>query len=234
VSLIRESIKPRSVRGRADGGDIGYIRIAAFNESTAEQLRKAIDEIGARIAPDRLKGYVVDLRNNPGGLQEAAVAAADAFLDDGEIVSIRARKFDDEKSFRAQPGDLTRGKKLVVLINAGSASMAEVVAGALKDNHRATLVGSRSFGEGSLSSLVQLGPKQGALRLTTGHYVTPAGRVIEGNGVVPDVEALQDLPDAFKTDVKLDDDKRARLQSYVPPDAVADKALAAAYDVLRR
>jgi carboxyl-terminal processing protease len=234
MALVRDNIRARSVRSHIEGDDIGYIRIGAFNENTAEQLRKAIEDIAAHIAPDKLKGYVVDLRNNPGGLQDAAIAAADAFLEDGEIASIRARKSDEVRHFRAQPGDLTHGKKLIALINAGSASTAEVVAGALQDNHRATLVGTRTFGEGSIASLIPLGARQGALRLATGHYVTPSGRVIETNGIAPDVEAPQNLPDDLKAEIKSEGAKRPALQSYIPPDPAADKALTVAYDLLRK
>ena len=234
LALVRDSIRPSPVRSHVEGGDIGYIRIGTFTDNTAEQLQKAIGDIAAQVAPDKLKGYVVDLRNNPGGAQDSAIAAADAFLDDGEIVSIRARKADEVRHFRAQPGDLTHGKKLIVLINAGSASTAEVVAGALQDNHRATLVGTRSFGEGSIASLIPLGPKQGAVRLATGHYVTPSGRVIESNGIAPDVEASQDLPDDVKAQIKSEGAKRPSLQSYIPPDPAADKALTTAYGLLRK
>ena len=188
----------RSVRGRGEGGDIGYIRIIQFNEATADQLKKAIDDIAAQIPAEKLKGYVIDLRNNPGGTLDGAIAAADGFLDDGEIVSIRHRASDKVERFRAKAGDLANGKPIVVLINGGSAAKAEIVAGALKDNHRATVVGTRSFGEGWDSTTVPLGPNKGALRLATGHYITPSGRLIQSNGIVPDVEAPQDVPDDLK------------------------------------
>ena len=141
---------------------------------------------------------MIDLRNNPGGTLDGAIAAADGFLDDGEIVSIRHRASDKVERFRAKAGDLANGKPIVVLINGGSAAKAEIVAGALKDNHRATVVGTRSFGEGWDSTTVPLGPNKGALRLATGHYITPSGRLIQSNGIVPDVEAPQDVPDDLK------------------------------------
>jgi carboxyl-terminal processing protease len=237
TAIVRDNITRRSVRARNEGDDIGYIRIIQFNETTADQLKKAVEDIAAKIPPDKLKGYVVDLRNNPGGTLDGAVAAADGFLDDGEIVSIRHRTSDKVERFRAKAGDLANGKPIVVLINGGSAAKAEIVAGALKDNHRATVVGTRSFGEGWDSTTVPLGPNKGALRLATGHYITPSGRLIQTNGIVPDVEASQDVPDDLKAKaaVKTKDNKdRPILQSYIPPDPNADKALTAAYALLRK
>jgi carboxyl-terminal processing protease len=236
ISVVRDNTSRRSVRGRGEGGDIGYIRIIQFNEATADQLKKAIDDIAAQIPPEKLRGYVIDLRNNPGGTLDGAIAAADGFLDDGEIVSIRHRASDKVDRFRAKAGDLANGKPIVVLINGGSAAKAEIVAGALKDNHRATVVGTRSFGEGWDSTIVPLGPNKGALRLATGHYITPSGRLIQSNGIVPDVEAPQDVPDDLKvkTTAKTKDKDQPALQSYIPPDPSADKALTAAYALLRK
>jgi carboxyl-terminal processing protease len=238
IAFTRDSVSTRAVRARADGGDVAYIRISQFQEDTADQLEKALTEVAGQIAPERLKGFVLDLRNNPGGLPDQGISVADAFLDAGEIVSIRGRKTSANRHFFAKPGDLADGKPVVVLINAGSASAAEIVAGALKDNHRATLVGTRSFGEASASTVVPIGPRTGpgpgALRLTTGHYFTPSGRVITGNGVLPDVEALQqNIPDQFRNDSKSKDKEHATFQSYVPPDPNADSALTVAYELLR-
>jgi carboxyl-terminal processing protease len=236
LSIARDNPTRRSVRDRGEGGDIGYIRIIQFNEATGDELKKAIDDIAAQIPAEKLKGYVIDLRNNPGGTLDAAIAAADGFLDDGEIVSIRHRSSDKVERFRAKAGDLANGKPIVVLINGGSAATAEIVAGALKDNHRATVVGTRSFGEGWDSTLVSLGPNKGALRLATGHYITPSGRLIQSNGIVPDVEAPQDVPDALKVKAaaKPTGKDQPMLQSYIPPDPAADKALTAAYALLRK
>ena len=236
ISVVRDNATRRSVRARGEGGDIGYIRIIQFNESTADQLKKAVDDIAAQIPPEKLKGYVIDLRNNPGGMLDGAIAAADGFLDDGEIVSIRHRSSDKVERLRAKAGDLANGKPIVVLINGGSAAKAEIVAGALKDNHRGTVVGTRSFGEGWDSTTVPLGPGKGALRLATGHYITPSGRLIQSNGIVPDVEAPQDVPDALKVKAaaKTKDKDQPALQSYIPPDPNADKALTAAYALLRK
>jgi len=236
ISVVRDNATRRSVRARGEGGDIGYIRIIQFNESTADQLKKAVDDIAAQIPSEKLKGYVIDLRNNPGGTLDGAIAAADGFLDDGEIVSIRHRSSDKVERLRAKAGDLANGKPIVVLINGGSAAKAEIVAGALKDNHRGTVVGTRSFGEGWDSTTVPLGPGKGALRLATGHYITPSGRLIQSNGIVPDVEAPQDVPDALKVKAaaKTKDKDQPALQSYIPPDPNADKALTAAYALLRK
>jgi carboxyl-terminal processing protease len=236
ISIVRDNPTRRSVRGRGEGGDIGYIRIIQFNEATGNELKKAIDDIAAQIPPEKLRGYVIDLRNNPGGTLDGAIAAADGFLDDGEIVSIRHRISDKVERFRAKAGDLAGGRPIIVLINGGSAAKAEVVAGALKDNHRATVVGTRSFGEGWDSTTIPLGPNKGALRLETGHYITPSGRLIQSNGIVPDIEAPQDVPDALKVKAvaKTKDKDPPALQSYIPADPSADKALTAAYALLRK
>ena len=233
VSITRDRIKTPAVRARPEGGDVGYLRIGQFDVQTVDQLRQAIKDISATIAPEKLKGYVVDLRNSPGGTLEQAVAVADAFLDDGEIVSIRSRKPEDTKRFRAKTGDLAGGKPLVVLLNAGSAAAAEIVAGALQDHHRATVVGTRSFGDGAVATMIALGQDAGQIHLTTGHYVTPSGRVIEKKGIAPDVEVAQDLPDDLKPTSKAGGDKAA-LESYVPPDPQADKALNRAFELLRK
>jgi carboxyl-terminal processing protease len=232
LALVRERLKAQSVKARAEG-DVGYIRIAEFNEQTGEQLKKAIADLAAQIPADQLKGYVIDLRNDSGGRLEDAVAVADHFLDSGEIVSVRGRGTDDAKRFRATPGDLANGKRLVVLINAGSASAAEIVAGALQDSHRATIVGTRSFGQGSVGTLIPLGADNGALHLTTGHYVTPSGRLIEKKGIAPDVEMHQDLPDELKSQAKTEP-KEPPLESYIPRDPKADKALNRGYELLRQ
>jgi carboxyl-terminal processing protease len=232
LSLVRAKLDTRSVRARVEGGDVGYIRIAQFDGQTADQLKQAIADIAGQVPADQLKGYVLDLRNDPGGPIDAAVPVADDFLDSGEIVAIRGRTAEETKHIRATAGDLAKGKSLVVLINAGSAATSEVVAGALQDAHRATLVGTRSFGQGAVGTLIALGPDNGAIHLTTGHYVTPAGHTIEGKGISPDVEAAQDLPDDLKPSPKADL-KEPNLQSYIPPDAKADKALNVAYDMLR-
>ena len=235
----------RPVRYHTDGGDIGYIRITSFNEQTTEGLRKAIATIQKEIPQDKLVGYVVDLRNNPGGLLDQAVSVSSTFMARGEVVSTRGRNPEETQRFTAHGGDLTKGKPLVVLINGGSASASEIVAGALHDHKRATLIGTRSFGKGSVQTIIPLGAGNGALALTTARYFTPSGHSIQALGIKPDIEVLQDVPDELKgrVDFRGEASMRGHLsaegteqsgsQSYVPPDEKDDKALAAAYNLLR-
>ena len=245
VTLTRDNIRVRSVRARVEGGDIGYIRITTFNEQTTEGLKRELASLTKQIGDDKLKGFILDLRNNPGGLLEEAVTVSDAFLDRGEIVSTRGRNAEETQRRVAHPGDLTKGKKLIVLINGGSASASEIVAGALQDHKRATLIGTRSFGKGSVQTIIPLGSGNGALRLTTARYYTPSGRSIQAKGIEPDIEVLQDVPEELKarTDTKGEASLRGHLkgdagkeqtgsQSYVPPDAKDDKALKMADDLL--
>src|SRR3974390_3394700 len=174
VTIVRDVIRVRSVRSEAME-DVGYVRITQFTEQTSEGLKKAISDLQGEIAADKLKGYVIDLRNNPGGLLDQAISVSDAFLEKGEIVSTRGRDPEETQRWNAHPGDLTKGKPLVVLINGGSASAAEIVAGALQDQKRATLIGTRSFGKGSVQTIIPLGGGNGALRLTTARDYTPPG-----------------------------------------------------------
>ncbi|HPD82419.1 MAG: S41 family peptidase [Alphaproteobacteria bacterium] len=185
IEIIRNIIKIQSVRSRIEQGDIGYIRITTFNQNTTPGLEKAIKEIKAE-AGDKLKGYVLDLRNNPGGLLDQAISVSDTFLDKGEIVSTRGRNESDTKRDNATPGDLTDGKPMIVLINGGSASAAEIVAGALQDHRRGILLGTQSFGKGSVQTIIPL-PGHGAMRLTTARYYTPSGRSIQAEGIEPDI-----------------------------------------------
>jgi carboxyl-terminal processing protease len=245
VSIVREIIRVRPVTYRTDGGDIGYVRISSFNEQTTDGLRKAIGDIAKQIPPDKLAGYVVDLRNNPGGLLDQAVSVSGTFMARGEVVSTRGRTPEETQRFAARTGDLTKGKPLAVLINGGSASASEIVAGALHDHKRATLIGTRSFGKGSVQTIIPLGAGKGALALTTARYFTPSGRSIQAKGVTPDIEILQDVPDELKarSETKGEASMRGHLsaegaeqtgsQSYVPPAEKDDKALGAAYKLLR-
>ncbi|MGZ5828322.1 MAG: S41 family peptidase [Xanthobacteraceae bacterium] len=246
VSIVRDVIRVRSVRSRVEGEDVGYIRISQFNEQTTDGLKKALSDISTQIANDKLRGYVIDLRNNPGGLLDQAISVSDTFLERGEIVSTRGRDPEETQRFNAKAGDLTKGKPVIVLINGGSASASEIVAGALQDHKRATLVGTRSFGKGSVQTIIPLGSGNGALRLTTARYFTPSGKSIQAKGIVPDIEVLQDVPDEVKarvTETKGESSLRGHLkaegeegggsQSYVPPEAKDDKALGAALDLLR-
>jgi carboxyl-terminal processing protease len=246
VSITRDVIRVRSVRSRVEGEDVGYIRISQFNEQTTDGLKKALTDISSQISNDKLRGYIIDLRNNPGGLLDQAISVSDAFLDRGEIVSTRGRDPEETQRFNAKAGDLSKGKPVIVLINGGSASASEIVAGALQDHKRATLIGTRSFGKGSVQTIIPLGSGNGALRLTTARYFTPSGKSIQAKGIVPDIEVLQEVPDEVKariTETKGEASLRGHLkaegeegggsQSYVPPEAKNDKALNSALDLLR-
>jgi len=186
VTLSRAIIHVVSVKSDLKGDNIGYVRIAAFTESTARELATAIGRLKDR-ARGRLNGLILDLRNDPGGLLDAAVEVAGDFTDGGVVVTTRGRTGQDDHVYRAPAtGDLVRGTPIVVLINSASASAAEIVAGALQDHHRATVMGTRSFGKGSVQTIIPL-DGQGALRLTTALYYTPSGRSIQGQGIAPDI-----------------------------------------------
>lgn len=185
VTLTRETITIRAVRARAEG-DIGVLRLTTFNEQTYDNLESAISDLKEEIGEDNIKGYVLDLRNNPGGLLSQAIAVSDAFLDSGEIVSTRGRNLEEADRVNAKPGDLTDGKPIVVLINEGSASASEIVAGALQDQRRAVILGAKSFGKGSVQTVMRLGDN-GAMKLTTARYYTPSGRSIQSLGIEPDI-----------------------------------------------
>ena len=185
VTIVRDTIKIRAVRSRVEG-DVGVIRVTTFNEQTFENLEAGIKEVTEEIGADKIKGYVIDLRNNSGGLLNQAIAVSDAFLEKGEIVSTRGRDPEDSERYNAQPGDLTDGKPIVVLINGGSASASEIVAGALQDHRRAIILGAKSFGKGSVQTIMPLSG-EGALRMTTARYYTPSGRSIQALGIEPDI-----------------------------------------------
>jgi carboxyl-terminal processing protease len=244
VSITRDIIRVRSVRSRLEGDDVGFIRVTQFNEQTTDGLKKAVADLTAQ-AGDKLKGFVIDLRNNPGGLLDQAISVSDAFLEKGEIVSTRGRNAEETQRFNARAGDLSKGKPLIVLINGGSASASEIVAGALQDHRRATVIGTRSFGKGSVQTIIPLGSGNGALRLTTARYFTPSGRSIQAKGISPDIEVLQEVPDELKTrtdtrgeaslrgHLKAEGDEQTGSQSYIPPDPKDDKALHNALDLIR-
>jgi carboxyl-terminal processing protease len=185
VKLTRAIVKIQSVKSHLEGPDVGYIRITSFNEQTDSGLQAAMKSLKAQ-AGDKLTGIVLDLRNNPGGLLDQAIAVSDDFLEQGEIVSTRGRHPEDGARYNARPGDITNGLPMVVLINGGSASASEIVAGALQDHHRAVLLGTKSFGKGSVQTIIQL-PGHGAMRLTTARYYTPSGRSIQAKGIEPDI-----------------------------------------------
>jgi carboxyl-terminal processing protease len=242
--ITRDSIRVRSVRSRVEGDDLGYVRITTFNETTTEIFKQAIDEVTTQITKDKIKGFIIDLRNNPGGLHDQVVAVADEVLERGEIVSTRTRDPKDAQRFNARAGDATNGKPIVVLINGGTAAGAEILAGALQDNKRATLIGTRSFGKGTVQTIIPLGADKGALRLTTARYYTPSGRSIQARGIDPDVEILQDVPEAAKATADTKGEaalpghlaaqgvEQSGSQSYVPPNAKDDKALRRAIELL--
>jgi carboxyl-terminal processing protease len=243
VKLTRETIRVRPVRARAEG-DVGVLRVSQFNEQTFENLRTSIDKLSSEIGADKLKGFVIDLRNNPGGLLDQAIMVSDAFLERGEIVSTRGRNAEETQRFNAKAGDLSKGKPLVVLVNGGSASASEIVAGALQDHKRAMVMGTRSFGKGSVQTIIPLGGN-GAVRLTTARYYTPSGRSIQAKGIDPDREVLQEIPEELKGKdetkgeaglrghLKNDKEERGGSSAYVPPDPAKDKQLIAAYEYLR-
>src|SRR5262249_3737434 len=245
VAITREIIHVRPVRFHTENGDIGYIRITSFNEQTTDGLRKAIASIQKEIPQDKLVGYVVDLRNNPGGLLDQAVSVSSTFMARGEVVSTRGRNPEETQRFTAHGGDLLKGKPLVVLINGGAASGSGSVAGARPGHKRAPPIGPRGFGKGSGQTIIPLGTGNGALALTTARYYTPSGRSIQAKGIAPDIEILQNVPDELKgrMDIMGEASMRGHLsadgaeqtgsQSYVPPDEKDDKALHAAYDLLR-
>src|SRR5947208_4706256 len=185
VKLTRAIIKIQSVRSHLEGKNIGYIRITSFNEQTDVGLNNAMKNLKQQ-ADNKLIGIVLDLRNNPGGLLDQAVAVSDAFLEKGEIVSTRGRRADDAQRYNARQGDIATGLPVAVLINGGSASASEIVAGALQDHHRAVLLGTKTFGKGSVQTIIPLAG-HGAMRLTTARYYTPSGRSIQARGIDPDI-----------------------------------------------
>ncbi|MCQ0987790.1 S41 family peptidase [Jiella marina] len=252
LTLTRDEIRVPSVRHTVEE-DVGYLKVLKFNEQTTVGLEDAIEDIKEQVGEENLKGYVLDLRRNPGGLLDEAVSVSDAFLESGEIVSTRGRNSDETRRYNARAGDDIDGKPLVVLVNGGSASASEIVAGALQDQRRATVVGSRSFGKGSVQTIIPLG-QNGALRLTTALYYTPSGRSIQGRGIDPDIAVEQPLPQEIREQMGLDeDDDLVRGESslrghitgqeetdegsgsldYVPSEKAEDLQLQYALDLLR-
>jgi carboxyl-terminal processing protease len=254
VKLTRANIKIQSVRSHIESNNVAYIRVTSFNEQTDVGLNNAMKNLKQQ-SNNKLIGVVLDLRNNPGGLLDQAVAVSDAFLDKGEIVSTRGRRADDAQRYNARLGDIASGLPVAVLINGGSASASEIVAGALQDHHRAILIGTNSFGKGSVQTIIPLAG-HGAMRLTTARYYTPSGRSIQARGIDPDVvveaakiehaptkddktaSAAGDKKDdkADKKDDKGDAGAAAAEQSTVDPSIMGtadDYQLARAVDMLR-
>ena len=187
VSIIRDTIEIKAVKARSEGKTV-VLRVSSFTSKTYPNLKESLEkEIDAAGGLEYINGVVVDLRNNPGGLLTQAIRVSDAFLESGEIVSTRGRGARDAERYNATPGDLTNGKPIVVLINGGSASASEIVAGALQDHHRAIIVGTKSFGKGSVQTIIPLSSDGAAMRLTTARYYTPSGRSIQSLGVSPDI-----------------------------------------------
>jgi len=225
LTLTRDVIRPQVVRFRLEDGNLGYVRITSFNEQTEAGLRRALQQLKQQ-AQGGLKGLVLDLRNNPGGLLDQAVQVTDDFLTQGEIVSTRARRTEDAQRWQAKAGDITDGLPIVVLINGGSASASEIVAGALQDHRRAVVLGVKSFGKGSVQTVMPV-PGHGAIRLTTARYYTPSGRSIQGTGIEPDIEVLAtreetragQLPRDREADLRrsLRNETQAETRAPIPP-----------------
>ena len=235
-TIVRQIIHVQSVRSHLETGDIGYIRVTQFNQEAYDGVRKAFDRFRAEPGASNLKGYILDLRNNPGGLLNQAVEITNAFVDSGDIVSTRGRSGDQMQRYSARPGvNLSQDKPLVVLINGGSASASEIVSGALQDLKRATLIGTRSFGKGSVQTILPLG-ENGALKLTTARYYTPSGRSIQAKGIDPDISVLENIPEDLKGKVssmgeasltghlKNVGEEEKGSDAYVPPDRANDTA----------
>jgi carboxyl-terminal processing protease len=247
VKIVRDVIKVNAVKARQEG-DIIYVKISTFNEQTHANLVKAVEGLKRSIGK-KLKGYVIDLRNNPGGLLDQAIAVSDDFLDKGAIVFTKGRNVAETQHANARPGDIADGKPIVVLINGGSASASEIVAGALQDHKRAKIIGTRSFGKGSVQTIIPLGGNNGALRLTTARYYTPSGRSIQARGIDPDVVVEQELPPELQsspTPVPSEAALRGHLKgeakdgkegsgssNYVPQEADKDTQLQYALKLLR-
>lgn len=247
ISITRDVIRPQVVRFRMEGNDVGYIRMSSFNEQTETALRRAVQTLRSQ-GGTNLRGLILDMRNNPGGLLDQSVQVTDAFLNQGEIVSTRGRKQEEGTRYNAKRGDLTDGKPMVVLVNGGSASASEIVAGALQDHKRAIILGTKSFGKGSVQTIIPL-QGQGALKLTTQRYYTPSGRSIQAKGIEPDVEVQQAKIEVAETpkgrseaDLKNhlqsgSDPKPAEPQAVVPgqnaPAEATDYQLLRALDLLR-
>lgn len=251
VKVVRDMIHINPVRYNVEGDDVGYIRITTFNEQTTENLVKAVKDLEKQLGSN-LKGYIIDLRNNPGGLLDQAISVSDSFLDQGSIVLTRGRNLEETQRSNARKGDITDGKQLVVLINGGSASASEIVAGALQDHKRATVIGTRSFGKGSVQTIIPLG-SSGALRLTTARYYTPSGRSIQAKGIDPLIVVEAELPEELKKKQEVlgtrgeanlrghlkneatenPEEEKSGSSSYVPEDKEKDTQLNYGLDLLR-
>ena len=253
IEIVRDTIEVRAVKHRieeSEDGTVGYLRLISFTQKTYGDMKRAIEEITDEVAESgegaELKGFVVDLRLNPGGLLDQSVSVADGFLNRGEIVSTRGRNEAETRRYSARPGDLTGGLPIVVLINGGSASASEIVAGALQDHERALVIGTKSFGKGSVQTIFPLGP-DGALRLTTGLYYTPSGTSIQGTGITPDIVVEQELPEEIASRIRVrgesdlrgsiqgenEDDEGSGSVAYVPAEPEDDTQLQYVLQLIR-
>lgn len=251
VKVTRDVIRINAVKSRVED-DVAYIKVSTFNEQTHANVVKSIETLNKQIGP-KLKGYLIDLRNNPGGLLDQAIAVSDDFLEQGAIVLTKGRNNEETQRAQARPGDITNGKPILVLINGGSASASEIVAGALQDHNRATIIGTRSFGKGSVQTIIPLG-SNGAIRLTTARYYTPSNRSIQAKGIDPDILIEEELPDDIKAKINAEKPRgeaslRGHLKnpdgsvqekeessgssSYVPKEAEKDTQLQYALKMLR-
>ena len=244
LTLVRALIRVIPVRSHAQGPDVDYIRITQFNEQTFADVKTAIDNLKSQLGDDKIKGYIIDLRNNPGGLLDQAIAVSDIFLDHGTIVKTSGRNAAEDQTFNARPGDATAGRPIIVLVNGGTSGVSEIVAGALQDNRRATLIGSRTFGYGTIQTIIPIAPGDGMLKLTTARYFTPAGTSIQAAGIKPDIPVQQDDPSAavgnkpggeasLPNHIQAPAAEISGSQSYVPPDEKDDKAITLAVGLLR-
>ncbi len=247
IKVVRDIIRINPVKARLED-DVIYVKVSTFNEKTTENLNKSVAEL-KKNATKPIKGFIVDLRNNPGGLLDQAITVSDAFLEKGAIVLTKGRNMEETQRANARPGDITDGKRIAVLINGGSASASEIVAGALQDHKRATVIGTRSFGKGSVQTIIPLGSNGAALRLTTARYYTPSGRSIQAKGIDPNFVVEQELPDELKGKssekprgeaslrghLKGDgkEETNAALSAYVPKEPEKDTQLKYALNFLR-
>jgi carboxyl-terminal processing protease len=247
VRIVRDVIRINAVRARLEG-DVIYVKVSTFNEQTHANLIKQVDALKKSLGKPA-RGFIIDLRNNPGGLLDQAIAISDDFLDKGSIVLTKGRGLEETQRANARPGDIADGKPVVVLINGGSASASEIVAGALQDHKRAIVIGTRSFGKGSVQTIIPLGAN-GAIRLTTARYYTPSGRSIQAKGIEPDTVVEQELPPEMQTKGQQRSPSEAGLRghlkndskdgrentgssSYVPREAEKDTQLQYALKILR-
>jgi carboxyl-terminal processing protease len=219
IKIVRDVIRINAVKARQEG-DVIYVKVSTFNEQTHANLVKQVEALKKTMGKN-IKGYVVDLRGNPGGLLDQAIQVSYDFLEKGAIVLTKGRGLEETQRANARPGDIADGKQVIVLVNGGSASASEIVAGALQDHKRALVVGTRSFGKGSVQTIIPLGAN-GAIRLTTARYYTPSGRSIQAKGIDPDVVVEEELPPELQTKSPLKAPSEAGLRGHLRNEAIKD------------